>query len=178
MKLTQAQANVAALIQRARLSPIQHTFWIPVSWMMAIVRIESGFDPTIKAFDYDVTGSVGLCQVTRSTAISLSRMYPELPGCRYVTLTQPDRENAVSGPILDQTDAYSSLVTGMLDLWDCRSYLAVRFKTVTVDQLIMAYNEGPGAVARGQKATSYWLKWASVQPAYVFLDQTPPTVLV
>jgi soluble lytic murein transglycosylase-like protein len=148
-KISQAQADFAALVQQAREAPGIPTFWLPISYVMAHVQIESGFDPTIKASDFATTGSVGLMQVTVATAGDIHIRYPQLG--------------------VDQTDPYTSIAYGMIDLHDCKQYL--RYMANLPYMLIcMAYNVGEGAVSRGVRDWPYYYKWLSCQPAWAFLD--------
>lgn len=168
-KLSKAQVSVAALIPQIRLAPAVPTFWLPVSYVMAHVKIESGFDPTIKGSDYAKTGSVGLMQVTAATAASIANLY--------------------AGPIADsglpamaeQTDALTSLLYGMLDLASMRAPLGRVFgNPLAYAHLAVGYNAGQEAAERmtlsQALAFPYYIKWHSAQQQYAFLDAVPPTV--
>jgi soluble lytic murein transglycosylase-like protein len=155
MKLTTFQSQTASMIQQIRLAPGIPTFWLPISYVMAHVQIESGFDPAIYAGDYATTGSVGLMQVEAATAGEVQRRWP----------------SAFPSPALPQTDPYTSLLTGMLYLRECYDYLLPIFHApLTYRHVCMAYNEGPGNAGRGVAAAAYYYKWRSSQEEFVFLD--------
>ena len=156
MKLTQTQAQIAALIQQAREAPGIPTFWLPISTVMAHVQIESGFDAGIQAADFPTTGSVGLMQVEAATAAQIIGQYP------------------AAGLTLPQTDAYTSLATGMLYLRDCYNYLLPIFGApLLYKHVCVAYNEGPGNAAKGIADFAYYYKWYSAQQLYAYLDSDP-----
>ncbi|HUN95489.1 MAG TPA: lytic transglycosylase domain-containing protein [Bradyrhizobium sp.] len=158
MKLTTTQAKIAALIEQVRQAPGIPTAWLPVSYVMAHVRIESGFDATVKAGDFATTGSVGLMQVEATTARQVAAQYPA------AKLT------------LAQTDPYTSLCTGMLYLRDCYDYLLPVFDApLLYRHVCVAYNEGPGNAAKGIADSAYYYKWYSAQQDFAFLD-TDPTI--
>ena len=130
--------------------------WLKPSYVMAHVRIESGWDPTIKASDYATTGSIGLMQVTAATAADMAQKYKL--------------------GTLDQTSPYDSLLTGAMVLADYRVYLMQKwgFRTsILYRPVCVAYNEGPGNVLKGQPDTAYWLKWNASQHGYSFVDGAP-----
>jgi len=152
-KLTQYQAQVASLIQSIRQQPGIPTAWLPISYVMAHVEIESGFDPAIQARDFATTGSVGLMQVRASTAEGVYKMYPTLDWSK------------------GQADARTSLLTGMLYLRICRNAVLPTFgNPLLYRHVCMAYNEGPGNVIDGRDDSAYWFKWLSAQPRYAALD--------
>lgn len=152
-KLSQIEAATAALIQQIREAPGIPTAWLPISYVMAHVRIESGFDPTVKAADFARTGSIGLMQVEATTASEVGVRWPAAK----ITLAQ--------------TDPYTSLVTGMLYLRTCRDYLLPIFKApLLYRHVCVAYNEGPGNAGKGIADQAYWYKWLSAQQGYAFLD--------
>jgi soluble lytic murein transglycosylase-like protein len=160
MKITKFQSQVAAMIQQVREAPGIPTFWLPVSYVMAHVEIESGFDPNIYAGDYQTTGSAGLMQVERATAGDIQREYAHLAN---VALN--------SDGSLNQLDAYTSIVTGMLYLRTCYNYLLPIFKApLAYRHVCMAYNEGPGNAGKGIQDTSYYYKWLSAQVGFSALD--------
>lgn len=157
MKLTQFQSQVAALIQQVREAPGIPTFWLPISYVMAHVQIESGFDPSVYASDYATTGSVGLMQVARATAADVYKAWPRAFG---------------STP--DQKDPLTSLTTGMLYLRTCYDYLLPIFQApLAYKHVCMAYNEGPGNAGRGVADLGYYYKWRSAQQAFAYLDEEP-----
>ena len=156
MKLTNFQAQCAYWIQQIREAPGIETAWLPISYVMAHARIESGWDPTIKAFDYATTGSIGLMQCTAANAAQIPTSFPA------AHLTLP------------QTDPYTSLCTGMLVLLEARRYLGIPASAVIPPEnyhlVCFAYNEGEGNAARGRTDWTYYYKWIGVQPEYSFLD--------
>lgn len=123
--------------------------WLPPSYVMAHVRIESGWDPSIKGSDYAATGSVGLMQVTAPVV----------------------KDRGYDG--MDQTDPGVSLSTGVAQLVWCRAYLmkAWNFQhSILYHPVCEAYNEGVGNVVRGRDDSRYWLKWSAAQMGYSFVD--------
>lgn len=124
--------------------------WLPASYVMAHVRIESGWDPAIKAGDYATTGSIGLMQVTTATAKML--------GFDPAT----------------QDDPAQSLACGVAVLAWCRDYLMKAWgfrQTISYHPVCEAYNQGVGNTVKGQHfADRYWLKWAAAQQGYAFVD--------
>jgi soluble lytic murein transglycosylase-like protein len=160
-KLTASEILAAKLIQQVRLAPGIPTFWLPVSYVMAHVEIESGFNPTIKASDYASTGSVGLMQVEAATAAQTIKQFPK---------------GFPQAPT-SQTDPYTSLCTGMLYLEVCRNYLLPIFGApLEYQHIAMAYNEGPGNAGAGVADPAYYYKWLSAQQRFAFLDMPAPTV--
>jgi soluble lytic murein transglycosylase-like protein len=155
-KLTQFESRVAALIQQIRLAPTIPTFWLPISYVMAHVDIESGFNPLVKASDFDTTGSIGLMQVEATTAAEVIRRWP------------------AAGLSLPQTDPYTSLCTGMLYLRECYDYLKPKFSApLSYTHVAMAYNEGPSNAGNGVADLAYYYKWRSAQNLFAFLDTEP-----
>lgn len=170
-KLTAAEVTCAALIQRVRMAPGVSTFWLPISYVMAHAEIESGFDPAIKASDYATTGSIGLMQVSAETARETLAAYG--PALRAAGLIE-------SGPT-SQTDALTSLATGMLYLRVCYDYLLPIFKApLAYAHVAVGYNAGPGNAGRlglqEALANRYYLKWLSAQQRFAALDASPPMV--
>lgn len=119
-----------------------HFSWLDPSYVMAHIRIESGFDPLV----VNNTGRQdGLMQVIPSTAAQMGE----------------------AGP---QTDPLTSIRTGMKYLDYClRTIVAdwdARYGNVTsiaLSAVVEAYNEGPAAVEAGKQDTRYWTKWAAAQ---------------
>ena len=123
--------------------------WLPASYVMAHVRIESGWDPTIEAGDYAATGSVGLMQVTAATA----RQFGYDPA--------------------EQTDPVKSLAAGIAYIDWARTYLmkAWGFKeTILYHPVCISYNQGVGNTVRGNQDPRYFLKWGAAQQGYAFVD--------
>jgi soluble lytic murein transglycosylase-like protein len=153
MTLDKFQNQCAIWIQQIREAPGIHTMWLPVSYVMAHIQIESRFDPNVKASDYNTTGSVGLMQVTKSTARYMAKCYP------LMHITKP------------QTDPYTSILTGMLDLYNAKQSLIRDFgEDVEYKYICMAYNEGAGNVIRGVADERYYNDWSAAQKGFVSLD--------
>jgi soluble lytic murein transglycosylase-like protein len=123
--------------------------WLLPSYIMAHVRVESGWDPNAKAFDFDTTGSLGLMQVTAAAAA----------------------DRGYDGQ--DQTIPIISLATGVAHISWTRAYLMRKwgFKdTILYHPIAEAYNEGVGNVLRGRRDAAYYLKWSYAQQCYAFVD--------
>lgn len=166
-KLPANEIAVIKLIQRVRLAPVIPTAWLPISYVMAHVEIESGFNPTIPAADYAVTGSVGLMQPETVTATETLQRYATSIGISGLPIKS------------DMTDPLSNLTVGMLYLWTCRQYLLPIFGSpppLLYSHIAMAYNEGPGAAGRGEADDAYYYRWLSAQQRFAFLDAPAPTV--
>jgi len=130
--------------------------WLPPSYVFAHVRIESGWNPTIKASDYARTGSVGLMQVSSA---DVQQMVAE----GYI----PAEESV-------QTIAINSLATGIAYIGWCREFLMNRWgfhQSIAYHPVCEAYNEGVGNVVRGIRDDAYWLKWSYAQMGYSFIDE-------
>lgn len=130
--------------------------WLLPSYVMAHVRIESGWDPAIKASDFAKTGSIGLMQVSTSTLSDR------------VADGSITKEQAA-----DQTDPANSLSAGIAQLAWSRRYLlrAWGLSEVLYHPVCEAYNEGVGNVVDGKHfADRYFLKWATAQLGYSFVD--------
>lgn len=168
-KLTAQQVQTASLIRQIRMALGVPTAWLPVSYVMSHVQIESGFDAAVRAGDYAKTGSVGLMQVTTATAAAIQRIY--------------------AGPIADsklpvmaeQTDPLTSLLFGMLTLCDLKGPLGRRFgNPLAYAHIAVGYNAGQGAAERMSYSQAcafpYYIKWKSARPAYAFLDAPEPHV--
>lgn len=170
-KLSAAEINTAALIQKIRMAPGIPTFWLPPSYVMAHVEIESGFDATVKASDYATTGSVGLMQVSAETAKATLATYGN-------TLQASGLIDC--GPT-SQTNPLTSLATGMLYLRVCYDYLLPIFAApLAYAHVAVAYNAGPGASGRlpllDASMAPYYLKWKSARQRFAFLDGAEPMV--
>lgn len=129
--------------------------WLPPSYVMAHVRIESGWKPTIKAADYDTTGSVGLMQVSAPTVADMVR------------------DGLIGTASYDQTVPENSLAAGIAYLGWCRGFLMQAWgfrKSILYHPVCEAYNEGPGNVLKGILDNRYFLKWAYAQQCYAFVD--------
>ena len=123
--------------------------WLPPSYVMAHVRIESGWDPGIQSSDG--LGSVGLMQLLPATA---GQMGFDPAG---------------------QGDPAQSLAAGIAYLAWLRRELMRAWgfqETILYRPICVAYNEGPGNVLRGRRDERYWLKWAAAQQGYAFVDMT------
>jgi soluble lytic murein transglycosylase-like protein len=116
--------------------------WLDPSYVMASIRIESGFDPTV----VNATGRQdGLMQVIPSTAAQMGE----------------------TGP---QTDPLTSIRTGMKYLDFCMRDIISKWNaeygnitSVALSAVIEAYNEGQAAVEAGKRDDAYWTKWAAAQ---------------
>lgn len=158
-KLAAPQVLAVKVVQQVRIAPGIPTAWLPCSFVMAHIQIESGFDPAIYASDFATTGSIGLMQVTAETAREVAAQYP------------------AAGLTLPQTDPYTSICTGMLYLNTCRDYLLPIFGApLLYKHVAMAYNEGPGNAGKGIADVGYYYKWLSAQQAFAFLDMPELTV--
>lgn len=122
--------------------------WLPVSYVFAHVRIESGWEPAVKGGDYATTGSVGLMQVTARTAA----------------------DRGFGGQ--DQTDPAVSLAAGIAQLAWGRAFLLRKwgYDSVKYHPVGVGYNEGYEAVIEGRRDEPYWLKWAAAQQSCAFID--------
>ena len=162
-KLASEEVACAELVQRCRLAPGIPTAWLPLSYVMAHIEIESGFDPAVKAADFASTGSIGLMQVTRTTAAETIAAFPAA---------------GLGGP---QTDPYTSICTGMLYLATCRDYLLPIFRApLSYAHVCVAYNAGPGNAGRlslhQALGNRYYFKWRSAQARFAMLDSMPIAV--
>ena len=165
-KLPSTCIQLVKLIQTCRMAPRIPTAWLPVSYVMAHIEIESGFDPNIKASDFATTGSVGLMQVASPTVGDVSKAWPNLPGVMYD-----------SNQKMVQTDPYTSICTGMLYLHTCKEYLLpIFYAPLSYRHIAMAYNEGPGNAGRGIADDAYYYKWLSAQQRFAFLDVPDPMI--
>jgi len=153
--LTPFQMQCLPMIQQV----IAFPGWYKPSWMkpsqlMATVRVESGWDPSIKASDYATTGSVGLMQVTADTAQAMGQQYG-------LDLSK------------GQTDPLTSFFTGAAYQDATLRYLLQKWGVteVPLSAVEEGYNEGYVAAARGSMVSlRYWLKWAFSQQGYAFVD--------
>jgi soluble lytic murein transglycosylase-like protein len=152
--LTPIQLSSLATI-RATIARYGIEAWLYPSYVMAHCRIESGWDPTIRARDYATTGSVGLMQVERATVEQLIHDY------------------GLPATAIDQTVPENSLLLGIAALKWTRQYLMNRWgfqKTILYKPVCEAYNEGVGNVIKGRKDEAYYLKWTYAQQCYGFVD--------
>ena len=125
LTIKQTNPELAAKIQAA--SDKYGRGVVSPEMIAAVIERESNFNETVKAGDYDKTGSVGLMQVTADTAASMQRTVDP------------------NGPKWDQATAEGSLAAGT-------SYLATLsldfgFGAGTV-QTMYGYLRGPGGVQR------------------------------
>lgn len=128
--------------------------WLPVSYVMAHVRIESGWNPTIVSTDGE--GSVGLMQV--------------VPG----TVQQMLADGLITAAQVDQTGPANSLATGIAYIGWCRAYLMHAWgfgNSILYHPVCEAYNEGVGNVVAGRLDDTYFLKWSAAQASYAFVDE-------
>lgn len=168
-RLTKVQRQTAAMIQQIRAAPAVPTAWLPVSFVMAHVEIESGFDPAVHAADYAATGSIGLMQPAAATAEETLAKYAAAIAASRLAVDD------------DMTDPLSNLVVGMLYLTSCRDLLLPVFgRPLAYCHVAVGYNAGPGRAERMSLAQAmgfiYYIDWVSAQRNYAFLDQMPAMV--
>ena len=125
--------------------------WLLPSWVFGIVTAESGWDPAVKAGDFATTGSIGLMQVERSTAI--------------------DRGFAGT----DQTDPAVSLATGIADLMWIRgefikAWVDQKIYSPAMHPVISAYNVGAAGYLMGRRNDDYWIKVSAHRQRFLFID--------
>lgn len=129
-------ATVAEIV--ARVNAEEFGGWFSVADVLAVVEIESGFDPTAYRSEPQLgDASRGLMQLLLSTA--LDRGFQGAPEALF--------------------DPETNIRLGMRQLkwsWD---YLAQRRGEPTVDQWIGSYNAGVGNVLKGYIPFSYVAKW-------------------
>ncbi len=124
--------------------------WFKPSWIMATIRIESGWDPlAVNA----VKRQDGLMQVIPSTVAEMVAQYQ-------------------LGAIRPQTDPQTSIETGMCFLDYGARQLEQKWMvhSIPLSADIEAYNEGIAAAAAGKMVTAYWLKWSFAQQGYNYVD--------
>lgn len=131
--------------------------WLKPSYVMAHIEIESTWNPTVKAADYATTGSIGLMQVTRATAIAVGM-----------------------GPGHDQTTPANSIIAGMRDIAINHHALAQHYGADSPNAAydpccVAAYNEGIGNVFHGYQDEAYVDKWRTAQQNWAFVDQEQST---
>lgn len=132
--------------------------WLPPSYVMAHVSIESGWDPTIKASDFSKTGSEGLMQVEAAT------------------VQQMIDEGFITSAQLDQTVPENSLAAGVAYIGWARAFLMKAWgfhDTLSYVPLCSAYNIGVGNVLKGLRNERYYLKWAAKQQNFAFVSSRP-----
>jgi len=121
------------------------------SGVMAHIQIESSWEPEV-GDHVDSFGSAGLMQVLPSTAVQMG----------------------VTGSMLNPQN---SIRAGMLYLDNCRTILAhYRAKTggaLTIQDVVAAYNEGPGNVMRGRADPHYVDEWEAAQKQWAYVDALP-----
>lgn len=121
--------------------------WIKPSYVMAHCEIESEWSPSVHSSDG--LGSIGLMQVQPAVAES----------------------TGVRG---SQASPAVSVETGMRVIAMDRAFLSKRLgKVPSQRQLVMAYNEGAGAVAEGRDDPHYYDAWAKAQSTWAFVDALP-----
>ena len=121
------------------------------SGVMAHIQIESNWEPEV-GDHVDSFGSAGLMQVLPSTATQMG----------------------VHGSMLDPA---SSIRAGMLYLDNCRKILG-HYRTkaggvLTAQDVVAAYNEGPGNVMRGRQDMHYVDAWEAAQRQWAYVDALP-----
>ncbi len=127
--------------------------WFKPSWVMATIRIESGWNPLVVN---EPGRQDGLMQVIPSTVAEMVARYQ-------------------LGAIRPQTDPQTSIETGMcfLDFGARELERKWMVHSIPLSADIEAYNEGIAAAAAGRMVTPYWLKWAFAQQGYAYLDGVP-----
>jgi len=124
--------------------------WLKPSWVMASIRIESGWNPTV----VNATGREdGLMQVIPGTVSQMAAQYG-------------------LGSLLPQTDPQTSILCGMCYLDYGARYLTQKWMvhSIPLSADIEAYNEGVAAAAAGKMVPTYWMKWAFAQQGYNYVD--------
>lgn len=129
--------------------------WLKPSYVFGHIEIESNWNPTVKAIDYAKTGSVGLLQVTRETAITVGM-----------------------GLGWDQTVPANSIVAGMRDLAMSRHALIVHYganalEVVYDPYIVAAFNEGVGNIFKGHQDLVYVEHWRAAQGPWAYIDTLP-----
>lgn len=120
--------------------------WLPVSYVFAHVRIESGWEPAVVSTDG--FGSIGLMQVLPAVAA----------------------DRGFIGQ--SQADSSVSLATGIAQLAWGRAFLLRKwgFHSVKYHPVCEGYNEGYEGVIEGRQDSRYWIKWTAAQQSYAFID--------
>jgi soluble lytic murein transglycosylase-like protein len=149
--LTPIQMQCLPLIQQAiGFKGWYKPAWMKPSWIMATIRIESGWVPTV----VNGTGREdGLMQVIPGTAMAMNSQYK-------LGLTLPQTDPWTS--ILSGVAYYDATVRYLLKAWNAAE--------IPLSAVIEGYNEGYGTVASGKMVSNYWLKWAAAQQGYAFVD--------
>ncbi|MDE2096262.1 MAG: lytic transglycosylase domain-containing protein [Patescibacteria group bacterium] len=125
----------------------QKGVFLKPSYVMAHCQIESNWDPSVRSTDG--LGSIGLMQVLPVVAQSV-------------------------GVMGSQLDPAVSVETGMRVIAQNHAYLKHRLgRAPSLRQLVMAYNEGAGAVANGREDPHYWDAWMSAQQEWACVDDPP-----
>lgn len=152
MSMTPLQAECLAYIQFLLASELQplSALYKP-SGVMAHIEIESSWQPDV-GDHVDSFGSAGLMQVLPSTAMQMG----------------------VTGSMLDPAN---SILAGMRYLENCRVILAHYRQrgggVLSIEDVVAAYNEGPGNVMRGRQDPHYVEVWTGAQKRWAFVDALP-----
>lgn len=144
--MTAEQQKVLALINK--LNAAQFAGWFAPSTMMALVQIESGFNPTAYRREPSGLASYGLCQVLDETATGMG----------------------LRGSPTQMYDPQRSLTYGMKymrQIWDALAHGFHRDPTLT--EWCDAYNEGPGNVLKGRKDAAYSVPWLAAKAHWAAL---------
>src|SRR5271165_495193 len=140
--LSSSQRTYLTMIKQV-LATWVHWSYLDPSWILTIMDIESGYNPTV----VNATGRQdGLMQVIPTTAVEMATKYGI-----------PD------GP---QTDPMTSIVSGIAYLdTSARDIIAKRGTTsLPLYDLVQAYNEGFGAVEAGKLDPNYRNKFIAQLP--------------
>lgn len=152
MPMTPLQADCLAYIQFLLAGELKalSTLYKP-SAVMAHIQIESNWEPEV-GDHVDSFGSAGLMQVLPSTATQMG----------------------VTGSMLEPAN---SILAGMRYLENCHVILAhYRQKAggaLTIQDVVAAYNEGPGNVMNGRADPRYVIFWERARIEWTYVDALP-----
>lgn len=152
MQMTPLQADCLAYIQflfASEMKPLSAIY--KPSGIMAHIEIESSWQPDV-GDHVDSFGSAGLMQVLPATAVQMG----------------------VKGSMLDPAN---SILAGMRYLQNCQTIVGhYREKAgghLLIEDLVAAYNEGPGNVMRGRQDPRYVTAWRTAQAKWADVDALP-----
>jgi soluble lytic murein transglycosylase-like protein len=145
--MTPLQQAVLAAIKRDLDDPrVNARAWLKPSYVMAIIDgcEDTGWITTAVSQDGD--DSIGLMQVTPGTA----------------------RDMGVAG---SQAIPENSVLAGMRWLAACYVILSAYYGAPpAIEEVIAAYNEGPGNVEKGNSDSHYVARWKAKLPVWAFVD--------
>ena len=122
------------------------TGWMKASYIMAHIEVECSWEPRTSTDGY---GSLGPMQVLPATAAGV-------------------------GEGGNQADTETSIRTGIKVLVQMDTYLNTKLgRWPYLYELVEAYNEGAGNVARGRQDPDYWAKWSKAQVRWAYVDALP-----